>query len=79
MSQITSNLLLVKQRVELAALAAKRDPKNIQLLAVSKTFPAQDIEDAGMLTILLIDDCEENIEEHEDPYPDVDDMTHDQV
>ena len=46
MSQITSNLLLVKQRVELAALAAKRDPKNIQLLAVSKTFPAQDIEDA---------------------------------
>ena len=43
MSQITSNLLLVKQRVELAALAAKRDPKNIQLLAVSKTFPAQDI------------------------------------
>lgn len=46
MSQITSNLLLIKQRVELAALAAKRDPKKIQLLAVSKTFPAQDIEEA---------------------------------
>lgn len=46
MSQVTANLMLVKQRLELAALAAKREPEDIQLLAVSKTFPAIDIEEA---------------------------------
>lgn len=46
MSQITTNLMLVKQRLELAALAAKREPEEIKLLAVSKTFPAIDIEEA---------------------------------
>ena len=46
MSQITANLMLVKQRLELAALAAKREPEDIQLLAVSKTFPALAVEEA---------------------------------
>ena len=46
MSQITSNLLQVKQRLALAAKASQREPAEIQLLAVSKTFPAQDIEEA---------------------------------
>ena len=46
MTQITTNLMLVKQRLELAALAAKREPEDIRLLAVSKTFPASDIEEA---------------------------------
>ena len=38
--------MLVRQRLELAALAAKREPEDIQLLAVSKTFPARVIEEA---------------------------------
>jgi pyridoxal phosphate enzyme (YggS family) len=38
--------MLVKQRLELAALAAKREPEDIQLLAVSKTFPALAVEEA---------------------------------
>jgi PLP dependent protein len=46
MTQIITNLMLVKQRLELAALAAKREPEDIRLLAVSKTFPASDIEEA---------------------------------
>lgn len=46
MSQITTNLMLVRRRLELAALAAKREPEDIQLLAVSKTFPAIAIEEA---------------------------------
>ena len=46
MSQITNNLMRVKQRLELAAQASKREPEEIGLLAVSKTFPAQDIEEA---------------------------------
>lgn len=46
MTQVTTNLMLVKQRLELAALAAKREPEDIRLLAVSKTFPARDIEEA---------------------------------
>lgn len=46
MSKITTNLMQVKQRLELAALAAKRDPEDIKLLAVSKTFSTRDIEEA---------------------------------
>jgi pyridoxal phosphate enzyme (YggS family) len=46
MSQVTTNLMLVRQRLELAALAAKREPEDIQLLAVSKTFPAMAVEEA---------------------------------
>lgn len=46
MSQITNNLIGVRQRLELAALAAQREPEDIQLVAVSKTFPARAIEEA---------------------------------
>lgn len=46
MSQITFNLMLVRQRLELAALAAKREPEDIQLLAVCKTFPSRAVEEA---------------------------------
>ena len=46
MSQVTTNLMMVKQRLELAALAAKREPEDIQLLAVSKAFPSRAIEEA---------------------------------
>jgi pyridoxal phosphate enzyme (YggS family) len=46
MSQVTTNLMMVRQRLELAALAAKREPEDIGLLAVSKTFPAIAIEEA---------------------------------
>ncbi len=46
MSQITNNIIGVRQRLELAALAAHREPEDIQLLAVSKTFPARAIEEA---------------------------------
>jgi len=46
MSRITNNLMRVKQRLELAAQASNREPEEIELLAVSKTFPASDIEEA---------------------------------
>lgn len=46
MSRITNNLMQVKQRLELAAEASKREPEEIELLAVSKTFPARDVEEA---------------------------------
>ena len=46
MNSIVVNLMQVKQRIELAALAAKRESEDIELLAVSKTFPAAAIEEA---------------------------------
>ena len=46
MSSIVVNLMQLKQRMELAALAAKREPEEIELLAVSKTFPTSAIEEA---------------------------------
>ena len=46
MNSIVVNLMEVRQRIELAALAAKREPEEIELLAVSKTFPASAIEEA---------------------------------
>lgn len=46
MSLITSNLIEVRQRLELAAAAVQRKPRDIQLLAVSKTFPAEAVEEA---------------------------------
>jgi pyridoxal phosphate enzyme (YggS family) len=38
--------MIVWQRLELAAFAAKREPEDIQLLAVSKAFPALAVEEA---------------------------------
>ena len=46
MNSIVVNLIQVRNRIELAALAAKREPEDIELLAVSKTFPASAIEEA---------------------------------
>ena len=46
MNSIVVNLMQVRERIELAALAAKREPEEIELLAVSKTFPASAIEEA---------------------------------
>jgi pyridoxal phosphate enzyme (YggS family) len=46
MNSIVINLMKVRQRIELAALAAKREPEEIELLAVSKTFPSHAIEEA---------------------------------
>ena len=46
MNSIVVNLMKVRERIELAALAAKREPEEIELLAVSKTFPAAAVEEA---------------------------------
>jgi len=46
MTAIVSNLQAVHQAILRAALAAKRDPSKIKLLAVSKTFPGLAIREA---------------------------------
>jgi PLP dependent protein len=46
MNSIVVNLMQVRARIELAALAAKREPEEIELLVVSKTFPASAVEEA---------------------------------
>ena len=46
MNSIVVNLMQVRARIELAALAAKHEPEEIELLAVSKTFPASAVEEA---------------------------------
>jgi pyridoxal phosphate enzyme (YggS family) len=46
MNSIVVNLIQVRERIELAALAVKREPEEIELLAVSKTFPAAAVEEA---------------------------------
>lgn len=46
MSSIHDNLQAVKEQIIRAATASGRDPAHIQLLAVSKTFPAEDVRDA---------------------------------
>ena len=46
MNSIAANLMQVRERIALAALAAQREPEDIELLAVSKTFPASAVEEA---------------------------------
>ena len=46
MTLIAAHLEQVRRRVHDAAVAAQRDPSSITLMAVSKTFPAKDIERA---------------------------------
>ena len=46
MSTIADNIELVSSRIRAAALAAHRDENSVQLLAVSKTKPAQDLREA---------------------------------
>ena len=40
---LANNYAATQQRLVQAALAAQRDPSSLQLIAVSKTFPADDI------------------------------------
>lgn len=46
MSSIHENLNAVKEQISAAAKAARRSPNEINLLAVSKTFPPEDIREA---------------------------------
>ena len=46
MPDLAHNLETVQQRIALAAQRADRDPRSIALLAVSKTFPAEDVRAA---------------------------------
>jgi len=46
MAAINDNLQAVGARIRRAALAAGRDPAEVRLLAVTKTFPAESIEEA---------------------------------
>jgi pyridoxal phosphate enzyme (YggS family) len=46
MSELAHNLEAVHRRIAEAARAAARDPASIALLAVSKTFPAEDVRAA---------------------------------
>lgn len=45
MTQLLENFHLVQQNVAQAALDAGRDPATVRLLAVSKTFPAEDVQE----------------------------------
>ena len=46
MSSIADRLQQVRQRLERAAVGAGRDPSSVQLVAVSKTFPASAVREA---------------------------------
>jgi pyridoxal phosphate enzyme (YggS family) len=46
MPDLVHNLDAVSQRIALAAQLAGRDPRSVALLAVSKTFPAEDVRAA---------------------------------
>ena len=46
MTDITTRLQTVKQRIEQAEIACAREPGSVQLLAVSKTRPAEDVRQA---------------------------------
>ena len=46
MSPLAHTLMAVRTRIAQAAQAAERDPASIKLLAVSKTFPAEDVRAA---------------------------------
>ncbi|RBY88396.1 YggS family pyridoxal phosphate-dependent enzyme [Blastococcus sp. TF02A-26] len=43
MSELAEHLRAVRDRVDAAARAAGRDPASVEVLAVSKTFPADDV------------------------------------
>jgi pyridoxal phosphate enzyme (YggS family) len=47
MSDIAANLAGIKQRIHAACLRAGRDPASVELIAVSKTFPADDVREAA--------------------------------
>ncbi|MBL9143696.1 MAG: YggS family pyridoxal phosphate-dependent enzyme [Verrucomicrobiaceae bacterium] len=47
MSSIADNIDAIRQRVALAAERAGRSPSDVELLAVSKTFPVEQIQEAA--------------------------------
>lgn len=46
MSTIADRLLAIRERLRLAATRAGRDPASVELMAVSKTFPVEAIQEA---------------------------------
>ena len=46
MSDIAANLAVVRGRLEEAARTAGRDPADIRLVAISKTFPSDAVREA---------------------------------
>jgi PLP dependent protein len=49
MTDLAGNLRAVRARIDAAARAAGRDPSSVALLAVSKTWPADDVRDLAAL------------------------------
>ncbi|MGE5493669.1 MAG: YggS family pyridoxal phosphate enzyme, partial [Actinomycetota bacterium] len=47
MSVIATNLQAVRARIDAAARASGRGPEAVKLLAVSKTWPADDVREAA--------------------------------
>lgn len=62
-AELAANLAAVRERIAVAAAAAGRNPADIRLLAVSKTFPAADV--ALMAEIGLADFAENRVQEAE--------------
>lgn len=46
MSDVAENLLAVRRRIQATCLRVGRDPSEVQLIAVSKTFPVDSVRDA---------------------------------
>lgn len=46
MLEVSENLREIRERMDSACLRVGRDPVSVQLIAVSKTFPASDIQEA---------------------------------
>jgi PLP dependent protein len=55
--EIAANLARVRERIDAAARAAGRDPAELTLVGITKTFP---VEDAGVLLELGVRDLGEN-------------------
>ena len=46
MLEISENLTAIRERIKSACVKVGRDPESVRLIAVSKTFPASDIQEA---------------------------------
>ena len=79
MSALQNNLNAIKERIHQAAKACGRSAQDVKLLAVSKTFPAEDVRDAhsygqtcfgenyvqeGVAKVLALKDLRSSIEWH---------------
>ncbi len=73
MTAIEQNLHSVQERIERAAASAKRDPKDITLVAVSKTFSPETVLDAYALRVRHFG--ENRVEEAAAKIPKVDERT----